>query len=142
MAGHSLMGTYEHTIDAKGRMAFPAKLRERLGERFIVTLGVDNCLYVYSEEEWEVFNDKLRALTGKKANAAKILIAKAALVEPDSQGRILVPPYLREHACLDHDVTVIGVINHAEIWDSAKFKAFSEQITEEVLAEALEDISF
>ncbi len=142
MAGCTLMGTFEHTIDAKGRMAFPAKLREKLGLSFIVTIGLDNCLYVYSNEEWEIFTDKLKTLTGTKAKAAKMLIINAANVEPDSQGRILIPPNLREHAGLDHDVTVLGVINRAEIWDTARFKEYSGQITNEMLSEALEDLAF
>lgn len=142
MAAGSLMGTYEHTMDAKGRMAFPTKLRERLGAAFIVTIGLDGCLYVYSDEDWEVFTEKLQTLTGTKAKAAKMLIVNACTVEPDKQGRILVPQNLREYAGLDHDVTVLGVINRAEIWDTAKFKAFSSEITNTMLSEALADLAF
>ncbi|MCM1382635.1 MAG: division/cell wall cluster transcriptional repressor MraZ, partial [Muribaculaceae bacterium] len=142
MAGNALMGTYEHTMDAKGRMAFPTKLRERLGAGFIVTIGLDGCLYVYSNDDWEIFTEKLQTLTGAKAKAAKMLIVNACVVEPDKQGRILVPQNLREYAGLDHDVTVLGVINRAEIWDSAKFKAFSSEITNDMLSEALADLAF
>ncbi len=136
------MGTFEHSIDAKGRMAFPTKLREKLGVSFIVTIGLDNCLYVYSNDEWENFTERLRTLTGTKAKAAKMLIVNATEVEPDSQGRILIPKNLREYAGLDHDVTVLGVINRAEIWDSAKFRNYSDQITGDMLSEALEDLAF
>lgn len=142
MAGCTLMGTFEHTIDAKGRMAFPNKLREKLGVSFIVTIGLDNCLYVYSNDEWEKFTEKLQTLTGSKAKAAKMLIVNATEVEPDSQGRILIPKNLREYARLDHDVTVLGVINRAEIWDSARFRDYSGQITGDMLSEALEDLAF
>lgn len=142
MAGNSLMGTYEHTMDAKGRMAFPTKLRERLGVSFIVTIGPDNCLYVYSNEDWDAFTEKLRTLTGTKARAAKMLIVNACTVEPDKQGRILIPQNLRDHAGLNHDVTILGVIDRAEIWDSERFKAYSSQITNEMLSEALEDFVF
>lgn len=142
MAGNTLMGTYEHTMDAKGRMAFPTKLRERLGVSFIVTIGLDGCLYVYSNEDWDIFTEKLQTLTGAKAKAAKMLIVNACVVEPDKQGRILVPQNLREYAGLDHDVTVLGVINRAEIWDAAKFKAFSSEITNDMLSEALADLAF
>ena len=142
MAGNTLMGTYEHTMDAKGRMAFPTKLRERLGVSFIVTIGLDGCLYVYSNEDWEIFTEKLQTLTGNKAKAAKMLIINACTVEPDKQGRILVPQNLRDYAGLDHDVTVLGVINRAEIWDTAKFKKFSSEITNDMLSEALEDLAF
>ncbi len=137
-----LIGTYEHTMDAKGRMAFPTKLREQLGVSFIVTIGLDGCLYVYSNEEWEIFTEKLQTLTGAKAKAAKLIIINACVVEPDKQGRILVPQNLRSYAGLDHDVTVLGVKNRAEIWDTAKFVAFSNEITNEMLSEALAELAF
>ncbi len=142
LVGNTLMGTFEHTIDAKGRMAFPTKLRERLGLSFIVTIGPENCLYVYSEEEWENFTEKIKTLTGEKARAAKLFIIKACIVEPDKQGRILIPQNLREYAGLDHDVTVLGVINRAEIWDTAHFSEVSGAVTEEMLSDALSDIAF
>lgn len=142
MAGCTLMGTYEHTMDAKGRMAFPTKLRERLGVSFIVTIGLDGCLYVYSAEDWDIFTEKLQTLTGAKAKAAKMIIVNACTVEPDKQGRILVPQNLREYAGLSRDVTVLGVINRAEIWNSARFKEFSSNVTNEMLSEALEDLPF
>ena len=142
LAGNTLMGTFEHTIDAKGRMAFPTKLRDRLGLSIIVTIGPENCLYVYSEEEWENFTEKIKTLTGEKARAAKLFIIKACTVEPDKQGRILIPQNLREYAGLDHDVTVLGVINRAEIWDTAHFSEVSGAVTEEMLSDALSDIAF
>ncbi|MBP1560055.1 MAG: division/cell wall cluster transcriptional repressor MraZ [Oscillospiraceae bacterium] len=142
MAANSLMGTYEHTMDAKGRMAFPTKLRDRLGVSFIVTIGLDGCLYVYSNEEWDIFTEKLQTLTGAKAKAAKLIIVNACTVEPDKQGRILIPQNLRDYAHLDHDVTVLGVINRAEIWDSARFKEFSSEITNEMLSDALSELAF
>lgn len=142
MSGNSLMGTYEHTIDVKGRMAFPTKLRERIGVSFIITIGLDRCLYVFSEEEWENFTEKLRTLTGEKARSAKLFIVRACPVEPDKQGRILIPQQLREYAGLEHDVTVLGVINRAEIWDSKRFAEMSEAVSEEMLSDALADIAF
>lgn len=143
MTNGSLMGQFEHVIDVKGRMAFPNKLREQLGLSFIVTLGLEGCLYVYSEAEWEMFMERLNTLTGPKAKAAKRRYASSAvLVEPDKQGRILIPQNLREHAGLEHDVTVIGVINHAEIWDNAKWTEQSSIFSDEELAEALEEIDF
>ena len=117
MNGKSLMGTFEHTIDAKGRMAFPNKLRERIGLSFIVTIGPEKCLYVYSEEEWENFTEKIKTLTGDKARAAKLFIVKACTVEPDKQGRILLPQYLKDHAGITKDIVVIGARTYAEIWD-------------------------
>ncbi len=137
-----LMGTYEHTIDVKGRMAIPTKIRDCLGGTFIVTIGPDRCLYAYSEEEWEKFTDKISTLTGEKAKTAKMFIVKATVLEPDKQGRVLIPQNLREYAGLSHDVTVLGVINRAEIWDSAKFNAVDESVTEEMLSDALSEIAF
>ena len=136
------MGTYEHTIDGKGRMAFPNKLRECLGLSFIVTIGLDGCLYVYSNEEWDIFTDKIKTLTGEKAKAAKLFIINATAVEADKQGRILIPQKLRDFAGLDHDVTVLGVINRAEIWDTAKIDKISDNITNEMLTEAMADLAF
>lgn len=142
MAFSSLMGTYEHTIDVKGRMAFPTKLRDRLGESFIVTIGLDGCLYVYSNNEWDIFTEKLKTLTGDKAKAAKLFITKACTAEPDKQGRILIPQNLRDYAGLEHDVTVVGVINRAEIWDTAKYNKFNDSISNEMLSDALADLAF
>ncbi len=142
LAGNSLMGTYEHTIDAKGRMAFPTKLREKLGLSFIVTIGLDNCLYVYSENEWDNFTGKIKTLTGEKAKVAKLFVTNACTAEPDKQGRILIPQNLRDYAKLSHDVTVLGVIDRAEIWDSARFREISGAVSEDMLSDALSDLAF
>lgn len=142
MAGKSLMGTFEHTIDVKGRMAFPNKLRDRIGANFIVTIGPEHCLYVYSEEEWENFTEKIKTLTGEKARAAKLFIINACPVEADKQGRILLPQNLRDYAYLEHDVVVLGVINRAEIWDKEHFNEVSGSISEEMISDALSDIAF
>lgn len=122
-------------------MAFPNRLREQLGQCFVVTVGLEGCLYVYSEDEWEIFTDKLKTLPGAAAKAAKKkYAANAVFAEADKQGRILIPQNLRDHAGLDHDVTVIGVINHAEIWDSERWKQAEESFSDEQLEKALEDI--
>lgn len=136
------MGTYEHTIDTKGRMAFPNKLRERLGLSFIITIGLDGCLYVYSNEEWDIFTEKIKTLTGDKAKSAKLFIINATLAEADKQGRILIPQKLRDYAGLTHDVTVLGVINRAEIWDSNKFNKISSEVTNDMLSDAMADLAF
>ncbi|MBQ8569783.1 MAG: division/cell wall cluster transcriptional repressor MraZ [Oscillospiraceae bacterium] len=137
------MGTYTHTIDAKGRMAFPTKLREQLGDSFVVTVDTSGCLSAYSEEEWQTVTEKLRALAGAAAKAAvRRLYANAVQVEPDKQGRILIPKGLREYAALEHDVTVIGNLNHAEIWDSARYAEQDAKFSDEELAAALDEICF
>lgn len=138
-----LMGTYMHTIDSKGRMAFPTKLREQLGDSFVVTVDTSGCLSVYSHEEWQAVTEKLRALAGAAAKAAvRRLYANAVQAEPDKQGRILIPKNLRDYAALEHDVTVIGNLNHAEIWDSARYAEQDAKFSDEELAAALDEICF
>ena len=138
-----LMGTYEHTIDAKGRMAFPTKLREQLGGEFVITIDPSGCLYAYSNEEWALFTEKMKTLTGPAAKAAiRKLYANAVSAEADAQGRVLIPRKLREYAGLEHDVTVIGNLNHAEIWDSARYAEQEAKFSDEELAAALDAIAF
>ena len=111
-----LTGQYAHSLDAKGRVNFPAKLREELGEHFVITRGLDNCLFVYSMQEWKLLADKLHELPiSKSAPLNRFFFAGAAEVEPDKQGRVLLPAHLREYAGLDRDVTIAGVSNRAEI---------------------------
>ena len=139
----ALMGTYEHTIDAKGRMTFPTKLREQLGECFVITIDPSGCLFAYSNEEWSAFTEKMKTLTGPAAKAAvRRLYANAVSAESDKQGRILIPQKLREYAGLEHDVTVIGNLNHAEIWDTKKFEEQEARFSDEELAAALDAIAF
>lgn len=138
-----LMGTYNHTMDAKGRMAFPGRLREQLGVNFVITIGLEGCLYVYSNEEWENFTEQLRTLSGPVAKAAiRKYAANAIVAETDKQGRILIPQNLRDHAGLDHDITVIGNLNRAEIWDSARYEETNSKFSDEELAEAIDSLAF
>ena len=118
------MGEYNHTIDAKGRLIVPSKFRESLGETFVVTKGLDGCLFVYGNDEWSVFEEKLKSLplTNKEARTfVRFFLAGAAEVEVDKQGRILVPGVLREFAGLKKDVVLIGVASRIEIWDRERF---------------------
>ena len=118
------MGEYNHTIDAKGRLIVPSKFRESLGDVFVVTKGLDGCLFVYDNEEWNVFEEKLKSLplTNKEARTfVRFFLAGAAEVEVDKQGRILVPGVLREFAGLKKDVVLIGVASRIEIWDRERF---------------------
>jgi MraZ protein len=138
---NTLKGTYYHSIDTKGRMAFPQKLRDKLGGGFIVTIG-KNCLSVYSVDEWNNYCEKLRSLTGAKAGAAKLIVNRAIDVEADAQGRILITKELRDYAGLSKDVTVVGVISHAEIWDTAAYNAFTESVSADDLNDVLADFSF
>ena len=113
------MGEYNHTIDPKGRLIIPAKFREALGDEFVVTKGLDGCLFVYANTEWNNFEEKLRTLPLTNKNArqfTRFFLAGAAACEVDKQGRILIPQVLREFAKLEKDVVLVGVASRIEIW--------------------------
>ena len=139
-----MKGEYKHSIDAKGRLAMPAKLRDELGERFTVTKGLDGCLAVYPEKEWEALEDRIRGLgNGEKARRVKrYYFANAYDAQLDAQGRILIPAGLREFAGLQKDVVVIGQLDHAEIWNSEKWRIYNEAIDAESAAADVEDSDF
>ncbi len=134
-----LIGEYQHNIDQKGRVIVPAKFREDLGERFYITKGLDGCLFVLSPEEWARLQDKIKAMPISKARGLqRFFFSGAAEVEPDKQGRILIPQPLRDHAKLTKDVTVIGASSRAEIWDSEHWNEFNSNLTEDSIAEAMD----
>ena len=116
-----MTGQYAHNIDAKGRLFIPARLREELGQSFHVTIGMDHCLSIYSNESWDAFMEKLRELPYSKAKALRVLSANAVDCEPDAQGRILIPAKLREYAGLQKEVVVIGSFDRAEIWNAERW---------------------
>lgn len=117
------MGEYNHTIDAKGRIIVPAKFRDALGEHFVVTVGLDGCLFVYPNEEWQHFVTELRNLPGNKEarQLQRYFMAGAADCEVDKQGRILIPNNLREQAGLDKDIVFVGVLSKIEIWSKERW---------------------
>ena len=119
------MGEYNHTIDAKGRLIVPAKYREELGETFVITNGNDGCLNIYTEEAWETFLGKLQLLPSNrdKREIIRAFVSQANPVELDKQGRILIPPALREHAELKKDVVLAGAIDKIEVWDKDNWEA-------------------
>ena len=115
-------GEYSHSVDAKGRIIMPAKFREILGEEFVVTKGLDGCLFVYDNSEWKNFEEKLRTLPLTNPNARKFsrfFLAGASACEVDRQGRILLPSVLREFAGLEKEVVLVGVGSRIEIWSKA-----------------------
>lgn len=135
------MGEYNHTVDTKGRLIVPSKFRESLGDTFVVTKGLDGCLFVYDNQEWEAFEQKLKALPlHKKDNRqfARHFLAGAAEVEVDKQGRILIPSKLREYAGLEKDVVLVGVASRIEIWDQGKWDRMQIEDDDE---ESVEDIA-
>ena len=138
-----LIGQFEHTIDAKGRINFPAKFREDMGDRFILTKGLDNCVAVYSLEEWRRWEQKLSTLPDSKSRQLKrFFFASATDVEPDKQGRIVLPAVLREYAGLEKDVVVIGASDRAEIGDAKRWAADNEDLTADQMAELMDSLNF
>ena len=138
-----MTGQYQHSIDAKGRLFIPAKLREELGDTFYVTMGMDGCLSVYSDASWAKFTEKFESLPYTKTKAMRALFANAAKCEPDAQGRILIPAKLRAYAALEKDVVVIGVSNRAEIWNAERWQAVEdEELDPARLFAAMEELDF
>ncbi|MBU5433761.1 division/cell wall cluster transcriptional repressor MraZ [Intestinimonas sp. MSJ-38] len=136
-------GEFEHNIDAKGRLFIPAKLREKLGSSFIITKGLDGCLFVYSAEAWDVLEEKINQLPmSRSRNLQRFFFSSAADCAPDSQGRVLIPQNLREYAGLQKEVTVIGVSGRVEIWDKRRWQEYNGELTSESIAEAMEDLGF
>jgi MraZ protein len=125
-----LIGQYEHTIDAKKRLALPAKFRGELGDKIIITRGIEGCLAVYTEAEWKIMSDKLATLTISQAEArsfTRMILAGAMEVVLDKLGRILVPDYLKDYAGLKKNVVVCGLSNRLEIWDAEKWETYKKE---------------
>lgn len=138
-----LIGEYQHNIDLKGRVIVPSKFREDLGDCFYVTKGLDGCLFVLSAEGWKSLQEKVSAMPVSKARGLqRFFFSGAVEAEPDKQGRILIPQNLRTYASLDRDVTFIGTSNRAEIWDTAKWNAFNASLTQDTIAEAMDELDF
>ena len=122
-AAQMYLGEYSHTIDNKGRIFMPARFRELLGNRFVVTRGVDTCLCVYPQEKWTVLTAKISALPELQSKRlARFLFPCATAAEPDAQGRFLIPLPLRQYAGLGKTVTVIGMGTYAEIWNTERLE--------------------
>ncbi len=137
------MGEYNHTIDPKGRVIIPSKFREALGDEFVVTKGLDGCLFVYDMKEWNVFEEKLKSLpiTNKDARRfVRFFLAGAASVEVDKQGRILIPGVLRDFAELLKDVVLIGVASRVEIWSKERWDGTANYDDVEEIAEHMADL--
>ena len=133
-----LIGEYEHNIDAKGRLIMPAKLKEDIGEKFVITQGLDGCLFAYSQNEWKNFEEKLRTfpLTNKDARALKrFFLARATECEIDKQGRFLIPNNLRETANLEKEAVIIGVGTRLEIWNKENWEKCDDNISADEIAE-------
>ena len=139
------MGEYNHTVDPKGRLIVPSKFREQLGSEFVVTKGLDGCLFVYPAEEWHNIEDKFRniSMTSKDARKfSRFFFAGAAAVELDKQGRILLPPVLREYANLEGEAHIIGMDTNLEIWNTELWNEENAQYTPESVAAIMEELNF
>ena len=132
------MGEYNHTVDTKGRLIVPSKFRELLGDEFVVTKGLDGCLFVYPGDEWKLMETKFREVSqfSKEARKfARFFFAGAATCEVDKQGRVLLPANLREFAGIEKEVVLAGVVNHIEIWNKDRWQDTNEYDDVEEIAE-------
>lgn len=141
------MGEYQHTIDEKGRMIIPAKFRELLGDAFVITRGLDHCLFVYPMDEWAVLEKKLKSLPLMKSDArafTRFFFSGATECGLDKQGRVNIPQNLRQHAKLAKDTIVIGVSNRVEVWSKEQWVEYNQASEEQFneIAEKLVDFDF
>ena len=139
------MGEYNHTIDQKGRLIIPSRLREGLGDKFVVTKGLDGCLLVYDNTEWERCEEQLKDLpTSQKAarQFVRFFLAGACEAEVDKMGRILIPGNLREFASLTKDVVLVGVGKKVEIWDHDRYRASATDEDMDAISEKMLEMGF
>ena len=130
-----LFGEYAHNIDDKGRLIIPSKFREALGEPFVITKGLDHCLFVFSMAEWSVFQDKLSTLPISDKDArvfSRFFFAGAAECTLDKQGRVCIPPALRKYAGLEKESRIIGVSNRLEIWNAGVWEHYSDMEADDI----------
>lgn len=138
------MGEYQHSIDDKGRLIIPAKFRDGLGASFVVTRGLDNCLFVYPQSEWENLEAKLKTLPFTRADArafSRFFFSGATECELDKQGRANIPSHLREYAKLNRDCVIIGVSNRVEIWGKESWDTYFDSSSDS-FAEIAEKLDF
>jgi MraZ protein len=136
------MGEYQHSLDDKGRLIVPSKLREGLGDKFILTRGLDHSLFVYPLAEWKVIEERMQSLPTTQADArafVRLFFSGAVDCEPDKQWRISIPQHLREHAKINRDLYVLGVSTRIEIWAKEVWEEYSTAAEEsyEALAEKI-----
>ena len=137
------MSEYNLTVDTKGRLIVPSKFREQLGDEFVVTKGMDGCLFVYANDDWSAFEQKLTSLPliNKEARKfARFFLAGAAQVEVDKQGRILLPANLRQFAGLEKDVVLVGVGSRIEIWSRENWENMDADSDMDDIAATMESL--
>ncbi len=138
------IGEYQHVVDSKGRLFIPARFRDGLGDRFVITKGLDRCLFVYPLQEWEQLETKLKKLPFARADArafVRLFFSGAAELEPDKQGRIVIPLGLRQYAGLEKEVVVLGVSSRVEVWSREEWEKYSAEAGDayEEIAEKIVD---
>ena len=139
----SLTGSFTQSMDIKGRMSFPIKLREILGEQFVVTRGLDGCLFAYASDVFDTMAARINALPMSKGrDLQRFFLSWASEVTADKQGRILIPQNLREFAKLDKEIIVTGVGDRAEIWDKTTWDALNSRIDEDNIMAQMEELNF
>lgn len=139
------LGEYQHSLDSKGRLIVPARFREGLGETFIVTRGLDRCLFAYPMAEWKLIEEKLRSLPLTQSDArafVRFFFSGATECEMDKQGRITLPPNLREYAQLEKDVVSVGVSTRVEFWSRERWENYVREASEsfDAIAETIVDL--
>lgn len=138
-----LTGEHQHNMDQKGRVTVPSKFREDLGDKFYVCKGLDGCLFMLSAQQWDKLVEKVSAIPlAQGKGIQRHFFSGVAEVEPDKQGRILLPQSLRDHAGLEKEVTVIGAVARAEIWDTARWNEYSASQTDEVIEASMSLLDF
>lgn len=138
-----MYGKYRHTLDAKGRLFVPSKLRDELGEAFYVAKAPDACLTVYPEEEWQRQLERYKQLPPSQARALRVFFANVVKCEPDKQGRFLLPESFRAYAGIDQEVMFLGQATRAEIWSAERYEEEeAKYLTPEALAAVMEELGF
>ena len=138
-----LIGEYEHSLDAKGRLIMPAKIREDIGDKFIITKGLDGCLFGFSQKEWDNFQEKLKTLPLTNKNArdfVRFFLSGAIECEIDKQGRFLIPSNLRDYAKLDKEIVILGVGTRIEIWNKKVWQKDADNISADEIAENMDKL--
>lgn len=138
------IGEYQHSLDDKGRVIVPSKYREKLGLSFVLTKGLDGCLFLYTRQEWDTFEQKLKELPLTNTNARKFVrffLSGAVECSTDKQGRILIPNHLRVYSGIEKDIVFIGMGNRIEVWSSENWNTYNDEVFDaNLLAEQMEEL--
>lgn len=139
-----LIGEFSHGMDKKNRIIIPSKLRDGLGETFIMTKGLDSCLYIYPKNEWQIFEQKLKSLplTDKNVRSfVRFFFSGANEMEPDKMGRVLIPQSLLSYAGIEGEVVSVGMMDRVEVWSKEKWEAYNEsEMDMDTIAEKMNEL--